>query len=103
MFDEFCFAKGLHLADLLDPNSLTSAAFNRKAFAGLSADAVAAVSAGDASLAQGSAYFGQPHPHELDIAPAWQAFFDNTPPSYVAAAAADAWTKTLARFHRCLA
>jgi carboxymethylenebutenolidase len=43
-------------------------------------------------------------PHELDIYPqAGHAFFDDTRPSYVATAAADAWTKTLAWFRRYLA
>jgi carboxymethylenebutenolidase len=43
-------------------------------------------------------------PHELSIYPeAGHAFFDDTRASYVASAAADAWTKTLAWFHRYLA
>lgn len=43
-------------------------------------------------------------PHELDIYPAaGHAFFDDTRTSYVGTAATDAWTKTLAWFHRYLA
>jgi carboxymethylenebutenolidase len=42
-------------------------------------------------------------PHELDIYPqAGHAFFDDTRKSYVASAASDAWTKTLAWFGRYL-
>jgi len=42
-------------------------------------------------------------PHELSIYPeAGHAFFDDTRASYVATAAADAWTKTLAWFGRYL-
>jgi len=50
------------MSEVLDPNSLTSAAFNRKAFVGLSAGAAAAVSSPGAALAQGAADFGKPHP-----------------------------------------
>jgi carboxymethylenebutenolidase len=43
-------------------------------------------------------------PHELSIYPeAGHAFFDDTRSSYVATAAADAWSKTLAWFHKYLA
>ncbi len=43
-------------------------------------------------------------PHELDVYPlAGHAFFDDTRPSYVASAADDAWTKTVAWFNRFLA
>jgi carboxymethylenebutenolidase len=50
------------MSDVLDPNASTSAAFNRKAFVGLSAGAAAAVSARTAALGQGNADFGKPHP-----------------------------------------
>ncbi len=49
------------MSDVLDPNALTSPAFNRRAFVGLSAGAAAAASTGTA-LAQESASFGKPHP-----------------------------------------
>lgn len=49
------------MPDSLDPNTLTSPAFNRKAFVGLSAGAAAAVSTAAGALAQ-SADFGKPHP-----------------------------------------
>jgi carboxymethylenebutenolidase len=51
------------------------------------------------------AFFGRLRaPHEVSIYPeAGHAFFDDTRPSYVGTAAADAWTKTLAWFGRYLA
>jgi carboxymethylenebutenolidase len=51
------------------------------------------------------AFFGNLRPaHELTIYPdAGHAFFDDTRASYVAAAATDAWTKTLAWFRTYLA
>ena len=50
------------MPDALDPNTLTSATFNRKTFVGLGAGAVAAVSSSGAALGQNPAGFGQPHP-----------------------------------------
>ncbi len=50
------------MADLLDPNTLTSPAFNRRAFVGLSAGAAAAASTAAAGMAQSTSEFGKPHP-----------------------------------------
>jgi hypothetical protein len=50
-----------HMSDPLDPNTLTAAAFNRRAFVGLSAGATA-TSALTPAFAQGTADFGKPHP-----------------------------------------
>jgi len=100
------------MSELLDPNASTSAVFNCKAFVGLSAGAAVAtlrddVRARDTSIASADVrtMFGLLRaPHELDIYPeAGHAFFDDTRPSYVATAAADAWTKTPAWFRRYLA
>jgi carboxymethylenebutenolidase len=49
------------MSDPLDPNTLTAAAFNRRAFVGLSAGATA-TSALTPAFAQGTADFGKPHP-----------------------------------------
>jgi len=49
------------MSEVADPNASSSAAFNRKAFVGLSAGAAAAASAGTAALAQSTADFGKPH------------------------------------------
>jgi carboxymethylenebutenolidase len=49
------------MSDLLDPTVSTSAAFNRKAFVGLSASAAAALSSSGAAFAQDPATFGKPH------------------------------------------
>jgi carboxymethylenebutenolidase len=50
------------MSEALDPNTLTSRAFNRKAFVGLGAGAAAAVSSTGAAFAQSTADFGKPHP-----------------------------------------
>jgi len=92
--------EGAFMSEVLDPNASTAAAFNRKAFVGLSAGAAATlrddVRARDTSIAPADVrtMFGLLRAH---------AFFDDTRPSYVATAAADAWTKTLAWFRRYLA
>lgn len=50
------------MPDALDPNTLTSATFNRKTFVGLGAGAVAAISSSGAALGQTPAGLGKPHP-----------------------------------------
>jgi hypothetical protein len=49
------------MSDVLDPNASTSAAFNRRAFVGLSAGAAAAISTPTAAVAPATADFGKPH------------------------------------------
>ena len=50
------------MADVLDPNSLTSAALSRKTFVALSAAAAAGASPSGAALAKDGVDFGKPHP-----------------------------------------